>query len=42
MLRKTLAVLALIPLAWTAGPPEDFDVLLEDMIEKVILLCLPT
>jgi hypothetical protein len=35
MLRKGLAVLALIPLAFGAGQQEEFEVLLEDMIEKV-------
>jgi hypothetical protein len=35
MLRKALAVLALIPLALGAGQQEEFEVLLEDMIEKV-------
>ena len=35
MLRKALAVLALIPLALGAGHQEEFEVLLEDMIEKV-------
>jgi hypothetical protein len=35
MLRKAFAVLALIPLALGAGHQEEFEVLLEDMIEKV-------
>jgi hypothetical protein len=35
MLRKALTVLALIPLALGAGQQEEFEVLLEDMIEKV-------
>jgi len=32
MLRKALTALALVPFAWGA---EEFDVLLEDMVEKV-------
>jgi len=32
MLRKALTALALVPIAWGA---EEFDVLLEDMVEKV-------
>ena len=36
MLRKALTALALVPFAWGA---EEFDLLLEDMIEKVCPLC---
>jgi hypothetical protein len=36
MLRKALTALALVPLVWGA---EEFEVLLEDMIEKVCPLC---
>jgi hypothetical protein len=37
MLRRALAVLALIPLALGAAQQEEFEVLLEDMVEKVSL-----
>jgi hypothetical protein len=36
MLRKAFTALALVPLVWGA---EEFEVLLEDMIEKVCPLC---
>jgi hypothetical protein len=35
MLRKALTALALAPIVLAAGGQEEFDVLLEDMIEKV-------
>jgi hypothetical protein len=38
ILRKALTALALVPLVWGA---EEFEVLLEDMIEKVCPLCYP-
>jgi hypothetical protein len=34
-LRKSLAALALVPLALGAAQQEEFEVLLEDMVEKV-------
>jgi hypothetical protein len=37
MLRRAIAVLALIPLALGAAQQEEFEVLLEDMVEKVSL-----
>lgn len=37
MLRKSLAALALVPLALGAAQQEEFEVLLEDMVEKVCL-----
>lgn len=39
MLRRSIAVLALIPLALGAAQQEEFEVLLEDMVEKVSFVC---
>jgi hypothetical protein len=35
ILRKALTALALVPIVLAAGGQEEFEVLLEDMIEKV-------